>query len=85
MIECRLSFLETQKGQNLDRGCKGSGNPSTAPKWRQMGIMGAIYLTAIYGVADNKGLFWGSGKSPRLNQFGLSMASKGTLVAEVFA
>jgi hypothetical protein len=27
--------------------------------------------------------FCGSGKSPRLNQFGLSMASKGTLVAEV--
>jgi hypothetical protein len=50
-----------------------------------MGIMGAIYLTAIYAVTDNKGLFWGSGKSPRLNQFGLSMASKGTLVAEVFA
>ena len=47
--------------------------------------MGAIYLTSIYAVADNKGLFWGSGKSPRLNQFGLSMASKWTLVAEVFA
>jgi len=27
----------------------------------------------------------GSGKSPRLNQIGLSTASKGTLVAEVFA
>jgi hypothetical protein len=36
-------------------------------------------------VADNEVLFCGSGKSPRLNQFGLSMASKGTLVAEVFA
>ena len=48
--------------------------------------MGAIYLTAIYAVADNKGLvLGGSGKSPRLNQFGLFMASKGTLVAEVFA
>ena len=51
----------------------------------KLDIMGAIYLTAIYGVADNEGLFRGSGKSPRLNQFGLSMASKGTLVAEVFA
>ena len=51
----------------------------------KLGKMGAIYLTAIYGVADNKRLVWGSGKSPRLNQFGLSMASKGTLVAEVFA
>jgi len=36
-------------------------------------------------VAENDRLFLGSGKSPRLNQIGLSTASKGTLVAEVFA
>lgn len=47
-------------------------------------ILAAIYLTANCRVADNNRLFSVPGKSPRLNQFRLSIASNGTLVAEVF-
>ena len=76
---------DPKRGKILIVVARGVGILARPQSGGKLGIMGAIYLTAIYGVADNKGLFWGSGKSPRLNQFGLSMASKGTLVAEVFA
>jgi hypothetical protein len=52
----------------------------------QIPVTGAGYLTAIYALADNNGLFlWGSGKkSPRLNQFACPWVPIGTLAAEVF-
>ena len=43
------------------------------------------YLTAIYAVADNNGLFLGvPGSSPLLNQFACPWLPQGTLAAEVF-
>jgi hypothetical protein len=77
---------DPKRGKILTVVARGVGILARPQSGGKPGIMGAIYLTSIYGVADNKGLFWGvPGKSPRLNQFGLSMASKETLVAEVFA
>ena len=49
------------------------------------GIMGAIYLTVFKAWQTIRGLFGVPDKSPNLNQFCFPMASKGTLVAEVFA
>lgn len=46
--------------------------------------MTGIYLTAICGVPENEGLFVVPGKVSSPEPIRLSMASKGTLVAEVF-
>ena len=70
-------ILETQKGAKFRPRLKGVGILARPQSGGKLGKMGAIYLTAIFGVADNKGLFWGSGKSPRLNQFGLPWLPKG--------
>ena len=57
---------------------EGSGDPSTAQKWRQMALFARHLLDSIYAVEDNDCLFPGvTGKSPRLNQFGLSLLPKG--------
>ena len=78
--------LENQKGTKftprLRRGVRILARPKSGGK---LAVFAPIYLTSVRAVAENDGLFVGSGKSPRLNQIGLSTSSKGTLVAEVFA
>ena len=60
-------FTAAEKGEMiLARPKIGGKLPDFWPIFR------ASYLTAPCGVADNNGLIRGSGKSPRLNQDGLS-------------
>ena len=48
-----------EKGRNFHRVEWGLGILARPQSGGKLGIMGAIYLTAIYAVTDNKGLFWG--------------------------
>ena len=86
--------IRTQKWDYfLHRGCRGDLNPSTAQKGRQREKkwprfwpkLRGNYLTALCGVAENEGLFVVLGKVSSPEPIRLSLASKGTLVAEVFA
>jgi hypothetical protein len=72
----------TKISPRFSRGVGILARPKTGGK---LAVFTPIYLTSVRPVAENDRLFLGSGKSPRLNQIGLSTASKGTLVAEVFA
>jgi hypothetical protein len=52
-------FRRPKMGRNFSVLVKGVLDPSTAQRGGQMPLKGAGYLTAIYAVADNNGLFLG--------------------------
>ncbi len=81
--------LETKGNQIYTVVEKGSWNPSTPQKWRQTGdkpaVFTPIYLTAVQGVAENDGLFVGSGKVSSPEPVWPVHSFQTNLVAEVFA
>lgn len=66
----------------LRRGVGILARPKSGGK---LAVFTPIYLTSVRRVAENDGLFRVFGKSPRLNQFRLSTASKGIWLRRIFA
>jgi hypothetical protein len=60
---CRFNFVyhyrEPKRAKSRLRLIRGVGILARPQSGGKLGKMGAIYLTSICGVADNKGLFYG--------------------------